>query len=53
MGKGKGTIQHSIARVQPGSIIFELTTSNELLARYAFLIASSKLPLKLSFCVQK
>lgn len=48
MGKGKGSFKHLISRVNAGSIIFELQT-NEILARQAFKIASSKLPLKLRF----
>ena len=49
MGKGKGTFEKMIARVNAGSIIFELQTENEILARQAYAIASSKLPLKLRF----
>ncbi len=48
MGKGKGSFKHFISRVTAGSIIFELQT-NEILARQAFKIAASKLPLKLRF----
>lgn len=49
MGKGKGSFEHFIARVNAGSILFELQTPNEILARQAYKIASSKLPLKLRF----
>jgi large subunit ribosomal protein L16 len=42
MGKGKGSIHHYIARVSPGSILFELNATNEILARQAFKIAASK-----------
>jgi large subunit ribosomal protein L16 len=48
MGKGKGNFKHLIYRANPGSIIFELQT-NEILARQAFKIAASKLPLQLRF----
>lgn len=51
MGKGKGSIKYSIARVKAGSILFELSTSNEILARQAFKVASSKLPLQTKFVV--
>ncbi len=47
MGKGKGNFKHLISRVTAGTILFELQT-NEILARQAFKIASSKLPLKLN-----
>jgi len=49
MGQGKGSIKYTMARVRAGAIIFELNAPNELLARLAVKIASSKLPLKLSF----
>lgn len=51
MGKGKGSIKYSVARVKAGSVLFELQTSNEILARQAFKIASSKLPLQTKFIV--
>jgi ribosomal protein L16/L10AE len=49
MGKGKGNIKHFMARVQPGAILFEIYTSNERLARQAYKVASSKLPLQTKF----
>ena len=48
MGKGKGSFDHFIARVNAGAILFELKTPNEILARQAYKIAASKLPLKLT-----
>lgn len=54
MGKGKGSFSHFISRVQTGSILFEVRTNStqgsEILARQAFNVAASKLPLKLRFC---
>lgn len=54
MGKGKGSFSHFISRVQAGSILYEIklhtySTQNDILARQAFNVASSKLPLKLRF----
>jgi ribosomal protein L16/L10AE len=53
MGKGKGSFDHFMMRVNAGAILFELQTlaptGGEILARQAYKIASSKLPLKLSF----
>lgn len=49
MGKGKGSIHHHIARVNSGSVLFELNTTSEILARRAFKIAASKLPVKTKF----
>jgi large subunit ribosomal protein L16 len=51
MGKGKGSIHHYIARVSPGSILFELNATNEILARQAFKIAASKWPIQTKFVV--
>jgi large subunit ribosomal protein L16 len=44
MGKGKGSVDHYIARVSPGSFIFELKTSNKFIAKAALRTAASKLP---------
>jgi large subunit ribosomal protein L16 len=44
MGKGKGSVSHFIARVSPGSFIFELKTTNKFLAKAALSVAASKLP---------
>lgn len=49
MGKGKGSVDHYISRISPGSIIMEIKTSSEFLARAAIKTAGSKLPFKTSF----
>lgn len=86
MGKGKGPIKYSMARVRPGTILFEISFSTsantfatqnllqstdisspgkgtiipnnssinqkgEILARKAYKVASSKLPLQTKFVV--
>lgn len=45
MGKGKGAVDHWVAVVRPGRILFEMSgiTSDE--ARIAFQLASAKLPI--------
>lgn len=46
MGKGKGSVSHYIARISPGSFIFELKNTNRFLAKAALSVAASKLPFK-------
>jgi large subunit ribosomal protein L16 len=49
MGKGKGAVDHWVAVVRPGRIMFELGGVGEDLAREAMRLASHKLPLKCQF----
>ncbi len=49
MGKGKGALDHWVAVVKPGRILFELEGVDEELARDAMRLAASKLPLKTKF----
>ena len=49
MGKGKGNVEYWVALVQPGKIMFEMAGVEEELAREAFRLASSKLPIKTHF----
>ena len=44
MGKGKGTVDHWVAVVKPGRILFEISGVPEKDAREAFRRASDKLP---------
>jgi large subunit ribosomal protein L16 len=46
MGKGKGAVDHYVAVVKPGRIMFELGGVSEELAREAMRLAAHKLPLK-------
>ena len=48
-GKGKGSVEYWAARVKPGRIMFELDGVPEELAREAFILAASKLPIKTKF----
>jgi large subunit ribosomal protein L16 len=49
MGKGKGALDHFIAAVKPGRILFEISGVSEKKAREAFRRASHKLPIKTKF----
>lgn len=45
MGSGKGAVDHWVAVVKPGRIIFEMAGVPEDVAKEAFRLASSKLPI--------
>lgn len=49
MGSGKGALDYWVAVVKPGTILFELSGVSSLIAKEAFKIASSKLPIKVKF----
>jgi large subunit ribosomal protein L16 len=49
MGKGKGAVDHWVAVVKPGRIVFELSGVSEEMAREAMRLASHKLPVKCQF----
>lgn len=49
MGGGKGNVDHYVAAVKPGRIIFELEGVDEETAREAFRKATAKLPVKTKF----
>ena len=45
MGSGKGAVDHWVAVVKPGRILFEISGVPEDIAREAMRLASSKLPM--------
>lgn len=49
MGKGKGALDHYIARVQPGRIMFEIDGVSEESAREALRLGAQKMPIKTKF----
>lgn len=49
MGKGKGSVEHWVAKVQPGKMLYEIEGVSETVARQAFERASAKLPVKTTF----
>ena len=44
MGKGKGALDHWVAKIKPGRIIFEIDGVDEATAREALRLAAQKLP---------
>jgi large subunit ribosomal protein L16 len=49
MGKGKGSVDHWVAVVKPGRILFEISGLTEEAAREAMRLASHKLAIKTKF----
>ncbi len=49
MGKGKGAVDHYVAVVKPGTVIFEMDGVSEEAAKEALRLASHKLPCKTKF----
>lgn len=49
MGKGKGAVDHYVAVVKPGRVMFELSGVSEDMAREAMRLAAHKLPIKCQF----
>jgi large subunit ribosomal protein L16 len=49
MGSGKGNPEHWVAPVRPGRVLFELSYSDEQVAREAIERAIQKLPIKARF----
>jgi large subunit ribosomal protein L16 len=49
MGKGKGSVDHWVAVVRPGKVMFEMSGVEEEIAREALRLASFKLPIDVKF----
>lgn len=49
MGKGKGSVDHYVAVVKPGMIMFEMSGVDESVAKEAMNLAAYKLPVKCKF----
>jgi large subunit ribosomal protein L16 len=52
MGSGKGNPEYFVAKVQPGTILFEMQGVSEDTAREAMRLAAHKLPVKTKFLVK-
>jgi large subunit ribosomal protein L16 len=52
MGSGKGNPEFFVAKVKPGTILFEIQGVTEETAREAMRLASHKLPVKTRFLVK-
>ena len=53
MGSGKGNPEFYVARVKPGTVLFEMKGVEEEVAREAMRLASHKLPVKTKFIVKE
>lgn len=53
MGSGKGSPEFFVAKVKPGTIMFEMQGVNEEVAREAMRLAAHKLPVKTKFLVRE
>ncbi len=49
MGKGKGSVDHWVAVVKPGRVLFEMAGVSEEVAKEALHLASYKLPIRTKF----
>jgi large subunit ribosomal protein L16 len=49
MGKGKGSVDHWVAVVKPGRVMFEIGGVTEDVAKEAMRLAAYKLPVKCQF----
>jgi large subunit ribosomal protein L16 len=53
MGNGKGNVEYFVAEIRPGKVLYEMDGVSEQVAREAFRLAASKLPLLTSFIVRQ
>ena len=53
MGKGKGALDHYVAVVKPGRILFEISGVSIDVAKEALRLASQKLPVKTKFVIAR
>lgn len=52
MGSGKGAVDHWVAVVKPGKVLFEMNGVSEETAREAMRLAMHKLPIKCKFAAK-
>jgi large subunit ribosomal protein L16 len=53
MGSGKGNPEFFVAKVRPGTILFEMQGVSEPIAREAMRLAAHKLPIRTKFLVRE
>src|SRR3990172_1059336 len=53
MGSGKGNPEFFLAKVRPGTILFEMQGISEEVAREAMRLAAQKLPIKTKFLIKE
>jgi len=51
-GKGKGNVEYWVCEIKPGKVLYEMEGVSEEIAREAFRLAASKLPLKTAFVIR-
>lgn len=49
MGGGKGAVDHYVAVIKPGTILFEIAGIDEEMAKKALILAGHKFPVKIKF----
>jgi large subunit ribosomal protein L16 len=49
MGKGKGNVEYWVCKIQPGRVLYEMEGVTEDIAREAFRLAATKLPVSTIF----
>ena len=52
MGKGKGALDHYVAQIKPGRILFEMDGVDKEVAREGFRLAAQKLPIMTKFVIR-
>ena len=52
MGKGKGGLDHYVAQIKPGRVLFEMDGVSMETAQEAFRLAAQKLPLMTKFVIR-
>ncbi|MBZ0093152.1 MAG: 50S ribosomal protein L16 [Burkholderiales bacterium] len=53
MGNGKGNPEYYVAEIQPGKVLYEMDGVDETIAREAFRLAASKLPISTIFVTRQ
>jgi large subunit ribosomal protein L16 len=53
MGSGKGAVDHWVAVVKPGRMLFEIGGIKEISAKEALTLAAHKLPIKTRFVIRE
>jgi large subunit ribosomal protein L16 len=53
MGSGKGSVDHYVAKVKAGRILFEMDGVTEEVAKEAMRLAAHKLPIQTRFVVRE
>lgn len=53
MGKGKGNPEYWVSQVKPGTMLYEMEGVTEDIAREAFRLAASKLPVQTTFVTRQ